>query len=84
MWWQRRMEKVKWPEKVTNEVFESIGEMRTLLNNIPSRKSNWFGHILRRNCLLHNSIEGQITEVRAVRRRRRRQLLDDVRKIRKY
>ena len=63
MWCWRRMEKIKWSEKVTNEqVFQCIGK-QTLLNNILHRKANWIGHILRRNCLLHNTIEGQITEV---------------------
>ena len=53
IWYWRRMENIKWPEKVTNEeVLECIGEKRTLLNNIPRRKANWTGHILRRNCLL--------------------------------
>ena len=48
------MEKIKWPEEVTNEeVLERIGEKRTLLNNILHSKANWIGHILRRNCLLH-------------------------------
>ena len=64
------MEKIKWSEKVTNErVLDHIGEKRTLLNNILSRKSNWIGHILRRNCLLHDAIEGQMTEVKGVGRR---------------
>ena len=39
------MEKIKWSEKVTNEqVFDRIGEKRTLLNNILRRKVNWIGH----------------------------------------
>ena len=38
MW---RMEKIKWPEKVTNEqVLGRIGEKRTLINNILCRKAN--------------------------------------------
>ena len=49
------------------------------LNNI----ANWIGHILRRNCLLHDAIEGQMTEVRGV-GRRRTQLLDDLRDRRRY
>ena len=37
----RRMEKIKWPEKVTNEqVLEHIGEKRAFLNNILHRKVN--------------------------------------------
>ena len=52
-------------EKVINEqVLERIGEKRTLLNNILRRKANLIGHILRRNCLLHDAIEGQMTEVK--------------------
>ena len=55
MWCWRRMENIKWSEKVTNEkVLERIGGKRTLLNTILSRKVNWIGHILRGNCLLHN------------------------------
>jgi hypothetical protein len=41
MWCWRRMEKIKWSEKVTNEVIERIGEKNTLLNNIPRRNVNW-------------------------------------------
>ena len=37
------MEKIKWSAKVTNEeVLESIGEKKTLLN-ILRRKNNWIG-----------------------------------------
>ena len=71
------MEKIKLSEKIANEqVFERIGEKRTLINNNLRRKSNWIDHVLRRNCLLHDAIEGQRTEVKGV---RRTQLLDDLR-----
>jgi hypothetical protein len=63
MWCWRKMEKIKWSEKVTNEQFlERIVEKRTLINNILHRKANLIGHILRRNCLLHDATEGQMTE----------------------
>jgi hypothetical protein len=40
MWGWRRMEKIKWSGKITNEqVLERKGEKRTLLNNILSRKA---------------------------------------------
>ena len=40
------MEKIKWPEKATNEqVLDRIGEKRTLLNNILHGKVNWIGHV---------------------------------------
>jgi hypothetical protein len=77
------MEKIKWSEKVTNEILDRIGEKKTLLNNILRRKANWIGHILRSNCLLHIVIEGQMTEVKGV-GRRRTHLLDDLRNRRRY
>jgi hypothetical protein len=41
MWCWRRMEKVKWSEKVTNEeLLGRLGEKRILLNNILHRKAN--------------------------------------------
>ena len=65
------MEKIKWSEEVINEqVLERIGENMTLLNNILRRNVNWIGHILIRNCLLHEAIDGQITEVNGVGKRR--------------
>ena len=64
---------MKWSEKVTNEqVLEHIGEKRTLPNNIMCIKVNLIGHILKRNYLLHDAIEGQMTEVKGVGRRKRR------------
>ena len=78
------MEKIKWSEKVTNEqILERKGEKRTLLNNILRRKANCIGHILTRNCLLHDGIEGQMTEVKGA-GRGRTQLLDDLRNRRRY
>jgi hypothetical protein len=77
------MDKIKWPEKITNEqVLNRIGKKRTLLNKILRRKPNWIGHILRRNCLLHDAISGQMTEVKGE-GRRRKLLRDDLRKGRR-
>ena len=51
--WER-----KWAEKVSNEeVPGRVEEKRTLLNNILCRNANWIGHILRRNCLLHDAFD---------------------------
>jgi len=71
------MEKIKWQEKVTNEVLEHIGEKRTLLNNILFRKVNWTAHSIRTNFLFHVAIYGQMIEVKGV-GRRRTHLLDDL------
>ena len=80
----RRMEKIKWLEKVTS-VLEStrIAEKRRLLNNILRRKANYIGHILRRNCLLYDPIKGQTTEVKGI-GIRRTQLPDYLRNRRGY
>jgi hypothetical protein len=71
----------KMPEKLNNEqVLDRVGEKSTLLYNILRRNANWIGHFLRRNCFLHDAIEGQMTELKGVGRRRRRiQLLYDLR-----
>jgi hypothetical protein len=34
--------------------------MRIILHRIKSRKANWFGRILRRNCLLKHVIEEKL------------------------
>ena len=78
------MKRIQWSEKVTNEqVLERIGEKRTLLDIILHRKVNWIGHVLRKKCLLHDAIEGMMTEVKGV-GRRRTQLLGDLRNRRIY
>ena len=66
------MENLKWPEKVTyEEVLERIEDKKILLNNIQCRKANWIDHVLRRNFLLHDVIEGHMKEVKGVGRRRK-------------
>ena len=59
-----------------------MGEKKTLLNNILRRKVYWIGHILKRNCLLHDATEVQIMDVKRV--TRGPQLLDDFRNSRRY
>ena len=80
MWCWRRMEKI-WTYHVRNEeVLFRVNEQRNILHEIIKREDNWFGHILRRNCLLQWVIEGKIKggiEVTGRRGRRRRKLLDD-------
>ena len=60
MWCWRRMEKISWTDHVRNEeVLRRINEQRNILHEIRKRKANWIGHILRRNCLLKQVIEGK-------------------------
>ena len=61
MWCCRRMEKISWTDHVRNEdVLLRINEQRNILHEIRKRKADWIGHILRRNCLLKQVIEGKI------------------------
>ena len=64
-----------------------VNEQRNIVREIRKRKANWIGHILRRNCLLKQVIEGKIKgEMDVTRRRGRRhkKLLDDLMDRRGY
>ena len=88
MWCWRRMEKISWTDRVRNEdVLLRVNEQRNILHEMRKRKANWIGHILRRNCLLKQVIEGKIKgemEVTGRRGRRRRKLLDDLKDRKGY
>ena len=61
MWCWRRMEMISWTNHVRNEeVLLRVNEQRNILHEIRKRKANWIGHILCRNCLLEQVIEGKI------------------------
>jgi hypothetical protein len=80
-----KMEKINWTDHLRNEVLSRVKEQRNILHEISKRKANWMGHILRRNCLLRQFIEGKIKggiEVTGRRGRRRRKLLDDLKERR--
>ena len=64
-----------------------VNEQRNIVYEIRKRKANWIGHILRRNCLLKQGIEGKIKvemEVARSRGRRHMKLLDDLKDRRGY
>jgi hypothetical protein len=42
------------------EVLHRVKDERNILNTIKRRKTNWIGHILRRNCFLKHVIEGKM------------------------
>jgi hypothetical protein len=61
MWCWRRIEKISWTDRVRNEaVLLTVKERRNILHEISKLKANWIGHILCRNCLLQQVIEGKI------------------------
>jgi hypothetical protein len=56
------MEKISWTDRVRNEeVLLTVKEQRNILHEISKRKANWIGHVLHRNCLLRQDIEGKIS-----------------------
>ena len=67
------------------EVLHRVKMERNILHTVKRRKVNWIGQVLRRNCLLKHiirrKIEGGI-EVTGRRRRRYKQLLDDLKETR--
>jgi hypothetical protein len=77
-----------WTDLVRKEeVLHTVKEQRNILHKIKKRKANWFGHILRRNCLLKHLIKGKLEgriEMTVRRGRRRKQLLDDLKEKRRY
>ena len=65
---------ISWTDHVRNEeVLLRVNEQRNILHEIRKRKANWIGHILRRNRLLQQVIEGKIKgQIEVTRRRGRR------------
>jgi len=60
MWFYRRMEKISWTDHMGIEVLQGIKEERSILQTMRRRQGNWLGHILHRNWLLKQVIEGKI------------------------
>ena len=80
MWIWRRMERVKWTDKIKNAVvLERVGEGRIMLELIKKRKINWLVHWLRRNCLLKDALEGRpMVNGKKFQGRRRYQMIDNI------
>jgi len=78
MWVWRRMEKIKWTDKVSNaKVLRRVDEERKLLKVIKERKRRWLGHVMRGENLLKAVIEGTV-EGRNKRGRKRMKMTDDL------
>ena len=61
MWLWRRLERVSWKEKISNEeVLKKVNETRGLIKTICKRKKNWIGHVLRGDGLLRDVLEGRM------------------------
>jgi hypothetical protein len=67
------MEKISWTDQVRNEeVLLRVKEQRNILHEICKRKANCIGHILCRNCLPQQVIEGKIKGDRSDRKKRKK------------
>ena len=78
MWTWRKILKISWAQKVTNqEILNMIYEERNVISNIHQRKHNWIGHVLRHDGLLNRIMEGRIEGKRG-RGRKRKQMIDDI------
>ena len=78
MWIWRRMERVSWRDKKTNDkVLLAVYERKSIIERIMNRKKNWMGHVLRGNGLLKDVIKGRMLEKRPKGRKRIR-VIDDL------
>src|SRR6476619_8406876 len=78
MWVRRRMGKVSWMDKRTNEqVLSSMNEKRSSIKRIWDRKKNWIGHVVRGDGLMKSVLEGRMKRKRR-RGRPRMGMIDDV------
>jgi uncharacterized membrane protein len=78
MWTWRRMLKISWRDKITNQaVLERAGVQRELLQSIGRRKHRWLGHTLRGDGMLVTLLEGRM-EGKTTRGRRRLNMLSDL------
>src|SRR6476619_3133592 len=74
----RRMGKVSWMNKRTNEqVLRSMNEKRSLIKTIWDRKNYWIGHVARGDGLMKLVLEGRM-EGKIQRGRSRMDMIDDV------
>ena len=78
MWFYRRMLRVSWRDRVTNEeVLRRVGQQRTLLAELRKRQMNFLGHVLRNEKVEHLCLTGMI-EGRRARGRQRVKYLDTI------
>lgn len=84
MWTLRRMLKISWRDKITNQaVLERAGVQRELLRSINRRKHRWLGHTLRGEGMLVSLLEGRM-QGKTTRGRRRLNMMSDLDKGETY
>src|SRR6266581_1596206 len=80
MWLWRRLERISWMDKKSNEeVLTVVNENRCLIRTIYQRRKNWIGHVYRGDGLPRDVLEGRMLEKRP-RGRPRKGMTDDLMK----
>ena len=78
MWFLRRMMKISWTAKITNEnVLKEANEKRRLITDLRKRQSKFIGHVLRKRKIEHLVTTGKILGKRD-RGRQREKILDSL------
>ena len=78
MWYLRKMEKITWTEKASNEeILERTIKSIKLLNTIKKRQITLFGHVIRKNKLENLVVTGKI-EGKGRKGRKRKQIVDQI------
>eukprot|EP00112_Aurelia_sp_Birch-Aquarium-sp1_P002606 Seg129.3 transcript_id=Seg129.3/GoldUCD/mRNA.D3Y31 product="hypothetical protein" pseudo=true protein_id=Seg129.3/GoldUCD/D3Y31 len=79
LWCYRRMQKISWTERKSNdEVLRSVGTKKELLNGIKEQQMKFFGHIVREGNIEELITTGRIEGTRDRGRQRIKQL-DNIR-----
>ena len=90
MWCWKKFKKISWKDRTTNvEVLHRLKKGRNILHRGEREKANWIDHIFRKKCLLKEVTEEKTEGNTSVlgegrRRKRRKQLLDDLKETRGY
>ena len=80
MWIYRRIGRISWKQKQSNEtVLRILGMKRQLLNNIKKRQVKYFGHVKRHDTIIKNILEGKV-EGRRARGRQRYRWVDNIKR----
>ena len=78
MWIYRRLGRIPWTEKRTNQyVLNHLNVTKSLMKDIKSRKLKYFGHVKRHQNILKSVLEG-VTEGRRCRGRQRSVWCDNI------
>ena len=66
MWLYRKLKRISWTDKVTNEeVLRRVNAKRQVIPTIKMRKTAYFGHMIRRDDIQRQLLEGKIEGTRS-------------------